>query len=400
MFLVTLFLYSYPFIPFTHGEKVCDGSSNSCSSPLTVEEIIPKLDFGKDQDEISRRLYNKQPFVITNNPIVKARWKPPDLVNLLGDWRCKIAKSETNRFLYWSTEAGFMNFPLDRQPTKFIRAKTSKFLKMAKSKKFGQNPETPFLYLQQTISPDNPDFPKAIVDETKLFDWNWIAGKFGNLFDQMNIWMGQKGTKSPAHYDELDNLFVQMSGKKRVTLFPPEDYDKMYVFPLGHACDRQSMVNIGKPRLEDFPLFSDTNPIKLDLLPGDLFYLPPFWFHEFENLTPFPVSLTFWSTLFVEFPEIPPPWMGRNIVEIFVKRRCEEHITTQYNKYNSGDWSTVESVWAGFNSPNNPYPDEWNGLINFLMKTPLDVTSEEAAEILLKISRRYPILRNVIEELM
>lgn len=42
----------------------------------------------------------------------------------------------------------------------------------------------------------------------------------GNLYNVM-LWIGPRGCISPLHYDPLDNLLMQVSGRKRIVLFPP-----------------------------------------------------------------------------------------------------------------------------------------------------------------------------------
>ena len=51
------------------------------------------------------------------------------------------------------------------------------------------------------------------------------------------------GNVTPVHYDEQENLFAQVEGLKRVILFPPEQFECMYPFPVHHPCDRQSQAS-------------------------------------------------------------------------------------------------------------------------------------------------------------
>ena len=45
-------------------------------------------------------------------------------------------------------------------------------------------------------------------------------------------------------------LIVDWSGRKEVFIYPPSDFRGMYPFPINHACDRQSMVNVDDPDFE------------------------------------------------------------------------------------------------------------------------------------------------------
>jgi len=50
------------------------------------------------------------------------------------------------------------------------------------------------------------------------------------------------GNVTPAHYDEQQNFFAQIKGHKRCILFPPDQFDCLYPYPVHHPCDRQSQV--------------------------------------------------------------------------------------------------------------------------------------------------------------
>lgn len=55
------------------------------------------------------------------------------------------------------------------------------------------------------------------------------------------------GNVTPVHYDEQQNFFAQISGKKRCTLFPPENFERLYPYPVYHPHDRQSQVSAYAP---------------------------------------------------------------------------------------------------------------------------------------------------------
>lgn len=52
------------------------------------------------------------------------------------------------------------------------------------------------------------------------------------------------GNVTPAHYDEQQNFFAQIKGYKRCILFPPDQFECLYPYPVHHPCDRQSQVRV------------------------------------------------------------------------------------------------------------------------------------------------------------
>lgn len=117
-----------------------------------------------------------------------------------------------------------------------------------------------------------------------------------------NVWMGSKGSTAALHHDPFDNFFVQIYGSKRFTLFPPDAHSALHVYPKTHPASRQSQVNINRltgadgksnseipdSELEKWPLLNEpimkNSGLEFIVHPGDVIYLPPFWFHQVESL--------------------------------------------------------------------------------------------------------------------
>ena len=49
---------------------------------------------------------------------------------------------------------------------------------------------------------------------------------------QVNLWIGRKGLITHTHYDCTYNFFVQLRGRKKFTLFPPNH--TLYLYPCLH----------------------------------------------------------------------------------------------------------------------------------------------------------------------
>jgi len=109
------------------------------------------------------------------------------------------------------------------------------------------------------------------------------------------LFMGTVGATTPAHFDEQHNFLNQVRGKKTIVLFPPDDYTRMYPFPVTHPCDRCSMVDVHNADLERFPRFSEARGHVITLGPGDVLYIPYGWWHYCRTDTHLAASITFWA---------------------------------------------------------------------------------------------------------
>ena len=111
------------------------------------------------------------------------------------------------------------------------------------------------------------------------------------------IWIGNKITV-PTHYDDSHNLACVVSGKRRFTLFPPEQIHNLYIGPLDFAPTGAaiSMVNLRKPDLAKYPKFQTALDVAqfADLEPGDAIYIPPLWWHHVESLCNFNILVNYW----------------------------------------------------------------------------------------------------------
>jgi hypothetical protein len=96
---------------------------------------------------------------------------------------------------------------------------------------------------------------------------------------QINLWFGSPGTITHLHFDGSDNFFGQCYGLKHFTLFSPDQAPYLYPYPLGSRVSHASFVDVGAPDLGKHPLFARAEPIHLTVRPGEMLFLPAFWWH-------------------------------------------------------------------------------------------------------------------------
>ena len=101
------------------------------------------------------------------------------------------------------------------------------------------------------------------------------------------IWLGNRVTV-PAHFDESYNLACVVAGRRRFTLFPPEQVGNLYIGPLDFAPTgaAMSVVNLAEPDLRKVSEVTDALAAALtaELAPGDAIFIPTLWWHHVESL--------------------------------------------------------------------------------------------------------------------
>lgn len=112
-----------------------------------------------------------------------------------------------------------------------------------------------------------------------------------------SIWIGNR-TRIAAHNDVPDNLAVCAVGRRRFTVFPPEQMTNLYLGPLENtpAGRPVSMVDFSKPDLNAYPRFAEAlaHAQVAELEPGDAVFVPSLWWHHVEGLASFNVLVNYW----------------------------------------------------------------------------------------------------------
>jgi hypothetical protein len=149
---------------------------------------------------------------------------------------------------------------------------------------------------------DEPD-PVAVFIEsmvTQEFLPDFAAAHPMPLVDAAigpRIWIGNR-TKVQTHFDLQYNIACVVGGRRRFTLFPPEQVANLYIGPLEYTPSGTpvSMVLFDNPDLTRYPRFAEAlrHARQAELEPGDAIYIPYAWWHHVEALTPFNVLVNYW----------------------------------------------------------------------------------------------------------
>ena len=112
-----------------------------------------------------------------------------------------------------------------------------------------------------------------------------------------SIWIGNRTCIAP-HFDNTENIACVVGGKRRFTMFPPEQIRNLYPGPLERTPAGQpvSLVDVRHPDFVRFPRFAEALQAAevAELSPGDAVYIPALWWHNVEALEDFNVLVNYW----------------------------------------------------------------------------------------------------------
>ncbi|RZL40294.1 MAG: cupin-like domain-containing protein [Rubrivivax sp.] len=117
------------------------------------------------------------------------------------------------------------------------------------------------------------------------------------LHPHVSLWLGNRTQVAP-HFDLPDNIACVVAGRRRFTLFPPDQVANLYIGPLDLTPAGQpiSLVDTAQPDLERFPRYAQAleHAQIVELEPGDALFLPSQWWHGVESLGPINGLVNFW----------------------------------------------------------------------------------------------------------
>ena len=245
---------------------------DNVTEPRFFDEIVPR-----SRPVVLRGLAAKWPVVEV------ARRAPADLIGYLKGLDCGLTTEIMEgppelrgRFFYSDDMQGF-NFAKVRAP---VAATLDRILR-------GSASETePTIYMGSLpVRKHLPVFesrnrcPFALPDAAPRL---WIGG----------------AARVQTHFDPVHNLAVCVAGRRRFTVFPPEQLRNLYLgpFELTPAGAAISLVRLEAPDFDRFPRFRTALAAARTavLEPGDALYLPHYWFHHVVATEPLNALVNYW----------------------------------------------------------------------------------------------------------
>ena len=121
------------------------------------------------------------------------------------------------------------------------------------------------------------------------------------------VWIGN-AVKVNTHFDLVYNIACVAGGRRRFTLFPPEQLPNLYICPLDFTPSGApvSLVQLTSADHARFPRHAEAlrHARQAELGPGDAIFIPFGWWHHVESLTPFNVLVNYWWN---DAPDFGPP---------------------------------------------------------------------------------------------
>lgn len=111
------------------------------------------------------------------------------------------------------------------------------------------------------------------------------------------LWIGN-ATQVATHFDASPNLAVCVAGRRRFTLFPPEQVANLYLGPLDNtlAGPPSAMPDPDAPDSDRYPRFAEAlrHAQVAELEPGDALFVPALWWHHVRASARFNVLVNYW----------------------------------------------------------------------------------------------------------
>ena len=205
---------------------------------------------------------------------------PTVITGCMNDW---------DEFIYWSPDYLKENYPeinikiskgiVEQEKTKINTLKIKEFvdwIKVAEEKN-----KSDALYCNEDL-----DFLNKIGKTEVLNNLSYKFDPILKVTKQYAFWMGGEGTKTGIHYDkDYRNLLCQVYGTKKIYLWNPNQSDFLYKSNKYDTSAALSCVNFwNKEDYKKYPKFNKSNYIEIILHPGQILYIPPYWWHAVENI--------------------------------------------------------------------------------------------------------------------
>jgi hypothetical protein len=136
------------------------------------------------------------------------------------------------------------------------------------------------IYMQSVIP-----LSESVLEDTAARD------PYVSLTQSERVWVSCAGSVSTMHYDASASVLIQVTGCKRLVMFPPQMIEYLGIYPEGHPLHRRSRVDLtctcraNRLMFNEFWRRARLHALEAILEPGDVYVFPTAWAHYTESLT-------------------------------------------------------------------------------------------------------------------
>jgi hypothetical protein len=228
--------------------------------------------------EFAQYIIKNQPVIITgvaNQWQACVNWSPESFTTMFGDLTVPLRASDNEIDLFFGEDSQqkFLHF------SEYIDLILNCDYSDKRPPYFGNiylnDPE-----IQPIVEPiiEDFDFPNYFTDSSR---------------NDLHLWIGAANQKSTIHNDNYQNLNAQIYGKKTFLLFSPEQHQFLYPVKIDDEL-WSSPIDPQNPNLAKYPLFNQTSCIEAILQPGEILFIPVFWWHQARAITT-AINLNMWA---------------------------------------------------------------------------------------------------------
>jgi len=124
-------------------------------------------------------------------------------------------------------------------------------------------------------------------------DFSFPFSELAGVCDPVLCWIGSRGCVSRLHFDLAHNFACVVTGRKRFRLFSPQQSHRLYPEP---AAKFSPLSTIGDTALDDYPMFRQACFSEVEVGPGEMLFLPSFWWHQVITDEAGVMLTWFWNT--------------------------------------------------------------------------------------------------------
>ncbi len=162
------------------------------------------------------------------------------------------------------------------------------------------------------------DFPSLAADFQVPQDLFFPTEKF---FSSV-LRISSAGIRVWTHYDVMDNIYVQIVGKKDVIMWNPDEAFNLYL-----DGDKSRVVDF--QNLEQFPRFKDALQYRGHLESGDCLFIPALWFHNMKAIDTGVAINIFWKNLKDELYDKKDPYGNKDLLPAAKATRMLDNVWHQ-----------------------------------------------------------------------